>query len=240
MFIPALLYGQYVPQQSDTIKQYKKASVEYYEDSTLKKIQTLKLDDEGDLIAEGRFVEWYPEGTRKREGFIRNGSLDSTLIEYRQDMTKKSETLYREGKKIKETIYGKRGLASVDDKEEQNVLTRVERVVFPDGRLVVKEGYDENAGLFINHGKSAVYYYVDGPVNEEGSFRHGRMHGLITNWREDGTKAYDGIFKSHWMEDLWIYFDENGRPEKEVIFNKSKESSIKFFEIVPDSLIKSE
>jgi hypothetical protein len=42
------------------------------------------------------------------------------------------------------------------------------------------------------------------------------------------------------MEDLWLYFDTTEMLEKEVIFNKSKESSILFFEIVEDSLVKSE
>lgn len=238
--LTALAMAQQDSHKPQAIKQYKKVVVDYYPDSTLKKYQTVAVDDDGDLVEEGRFVEWYPSGTRKRSGFIKDGKLDSLVIEYREDMTRKSETLYRDGQKVKETIFGKRGLYSVDNKEEQSVLTRVDRFVFPDGRLVVKEGYDRKAGVFINHGKSAVYYYVDGPVNEEGSFRHGRMHGLITNWREDSTKAYEGVFKEHWMEDLWIYFDSTEMLEREVIFNKSKESSILFFETVPDSLIKSE
>jgi antitoxin component YwqK of YwqJK toxin-antitoxin module len=184
---------------------------ERYDSLTTKAIYTMLKDSTGQDIKDGLFVEWYPDGTRKREGAYKQNKLDGRIVEYREDLTKEFEKTYDDGKLVKTVEFGKRGLYPTTVEDSLEGRTRIEEVVLPNGRKVSKEGFDRTKTIFINHGPATVWYYDGGPVMEKGNFKRAKPDGLMVHWDAFGQKEFEGTFDSGNRDGLWIYWDGSGK-----------------------------
>lgn len=187
---------------------------ERYDSLTTKAIYTVIKDSSGQDIKDGLFVEWYPDGIRKREGTYKQNKLDGRIVEYREDLTKDSEKFYENGKLVKTVAYDKRGLYPADYEDSLGERTRIEEDVLPNGRKVSKEGYDRTKSIFVNHGPATVWYYDGGQVMEKGNFERGKPQGYMVRWDAFGKKEFEGTFDSGNRDGIWIYWDGKGKLQR--------------------------
>ena len=191
---------------------------ERYDSLTTKSIYTYITDSAGQKIKHGLFVEWYEDGIRHLEGSYKQGNLDGVVVEYRPDLTRKSEITYEEGKVIKKIEYDSLGLytKSVEDSLQERL--QVLREVVRSGKEVEKMGYPRTGNLFINHGPATVWYYEGGELMEKGNFMRASPHGLMTRWNPFGRKEFEGTFDKGNMDGIWIYWDEESELDRIEIY----------------------
>lgn len=195
---------------------------ERYDSLRLKAIYTVVTDSAGNVIRHGPFIKWTEEGTREAEGVYERDMMDDTITLYNHDMIRDVDYVMQEGDTLMKIEYDERGLYPVPVPDSLNVLTRVQNVVLPNEKKVVKEGYDRTDRIFINHGPATVWYYEDGPLMEKGNFKMGKPHGLMTRWSPYGHKEFEGRFEDGKREGLWVYFNETGAIDSILYFEDDK------------------
>jgi antitoxin component YwqK of YwqJK toxin-antitoxin module len=79
------------------------------------------------------------------------------------------------------------------------------------------EGYYNDAGK--KHGKW-VYWYEDGTKWSEGYFFEGENDKKRTTWHENGQLHYSGTYDKGKRVGIWKFYDESGKPTKEIDYDK--------------------
>jgi antitoxin component YwqK of YwqJK toxin-antitoxin module len=132
---------------------------------------------------------------------------DSIIVEHWEDNKPKKVEYYRENNskkvKVKESLF------------------------YTDGKLWEERIYDTPA-------KTAVLIRYDTKGNEELSIplnERGYMDGLYIKKYPNGQKAQEGIYSDGKRKDLWKYWYESGKLEKEIIFKEGcAETEIEWWE----------
>jgi len=217
-FLVILIFGGMADAQEAKIV------IENYDSLHLKEIRTMMLNADSQYVDRGVFVRWYESGTRWMDGRYDGDQPEGTVTEYREDLTRNSESVYEQGEKVEEIFYNKRGLEELSKSKQPSnqVFTRVDEITTPAGEYVQREGYDQPKGIFINHGKAQVWSEKDGPLYEEGIFRRGKLHGLVVRYYPDGKKEFEGTYKDGKQDGIWIYWDSTGAVERLVIYKDNE------------------
>ncbi len=65
-----------------------------------------------------------------------------------------------------------------------------------------------------------TYYYENGNKWSEGYFKKGLHDSIVNTWYENGQAQHEGFYKDGKEAGTWKYYNQQGRMEKEVDYNK--------------------
>lgn len=199
--------------------QVPECEIDYYDSIKVKEIRINTPDSSGEFIRQGHFLRYSEDGKRSMEGEFKGDQLDGTVITYRDDLSRASEAVYKDGKKISETLFDNLGILEADAPDSMRTLVRTAVAVLPNRNRVEKVGYDRTEKIFVNHGPATVWYYTDGPVFEMGNFKSGKPHGLMTRWGAFGDKQFEGPFKEGEYNGVWVYWFPDGSIDNITFYN---------------------
>ena len=60
-----------------------------------------------------------------------------------------------------------------------------------------------------------TFFYESGQKEKEGSCKYGKKDGKWTEWRLDGTRTVEGMFKDSEKHGQWTYWYRNGQKDRE-------------------------
>jgi len=165
---------------------------------------------------DGIYKEFYPNGSLKSEGFIKDEKSDSLWKNYYESGSIKSKGNYKEGAKQGKWTY-----------------------YYENGSLSGEGEYIDN----LSHGKW-VYYHPNGQISAEGAEREGKKEGYWKLYFEDGGLKGEGVYdagsgeyKEFYesgklklkgsvvdgkSEGTWEYYYETGEKEGEAEFSEGK------------------
>lgn len=93
------------------------------------------------------------------------------------------------------------------------------------GVLSAQTNKDHNYSIEKNDIVKAVYYYENGNVKQEGSYKDGKLHGTWASYNEDGTKQSMGEYANGQKTGKWFFW--TGAVLNEVDFNNSRIAQVK-------------
>ena len=72
---------------------------------------------------------------------------------------------------------------------------------------------------YITHGDlvEATYYYEDGTIQQQGTFKDGKLHGIWTSYDVNGNKLAVGIYKNGVKTGKWLFWTNSSLKEVEYI-----------------------
>lgn len=197
--------------------------IEYYDSLRIKEIHIEEADSSsGEYVKQGAFVRYYEDGARWLEGQYENGFIEGKVIEYRKNLTRNAVKEFYKGNEVSQVLLGERGFIKKEVADTSQFLTRLDKFTAPNGQYVHREGYDQKKKLFINHGRATVWVKEDGPLYEEGVFRHGKLHGLVVRYYPDGKKEFEGPYSEGKQNGVWLYWDKQGKLVKFVVNENDK------------------
>ena len=77
--------------------------------------------------------------------------------------------------------------------------------------LVSKDGLYYAPGSDKPYSGESVLYYESGQKMVEGTWKDGKLDGLLTEWYENGQKSGEGTLKDGKEDGLWTWWRENGQ-----------------------------
>ncbi len=80
-----------------------------------------------------------------------------------------------------------------------------------DGSTLIEKG----GLMYAPYSGEAVWYYEDGQKWTEGTYKDGKLHGLLTVWYENGQKEKEGTYKDGKLHGLLTGWHENGQKSLE-------------------------
>jgi len=82
------------------------------------------------------------------------------------------------------------------------------------GKVETQDGYIDAGGKFIAHGKFWTWYDKAAKRKlREGTILHGKSHGVVTFYHEDGSKSQEISFVDQKEHGVWRSWHENGKPK---------------------------
>lgn len=156
----------------------------------------------------GKYLSWFENGTKEYEGSVVNGQASGKCTYWNENGTLFSEITYLNG--LRE------GLSVYYDKN---------------GKKESEETYhkDNLAGKY-------VYYYPNGKKKEEGiqiynpETKITSYDGLVTNWREDGSKESEQTYKNGKSDGYYAWYHENGIMSEKGIYVNGKITEQQYFD----------
>jgi len=77
----------------------------------------------------------------------------------------------------------------------------------------------------VNQMAKATYYYDNGQVKQEGTYKDGKLHGSWVAYNENGTKQSMGEYTDGQKSGKWFFWSDNVL--NEVDFNNSRIAEVK-------------
>ena len=163
-------------------------TVEHYSDGTIRRKSESYVDESGQQILHGTFVEFYPNGNRFSAGSYAHGKRHGPWKFWYEDGPAARVARYQLG------VPEGRWLWYRSDG------TRSREASYANGKL---------------DGES-VYFAEDGKAPRRlESFREGRRHGLLSRWYDSGQKAVEIEFKDGVPDGREIRWHLNGQKQAE-------------------------
>jgi antitoxin component YwqK of YwqJK toxin-antitoxin module len=185
--------------------------VEKYDDGAIRvERQVVKMSD-NQVINDGKFTEYYPDGQKYAEGNFVNGVHDGAW------------TLWHPKGQICKTVTFKMGRAE-----------GTWDVFRPDGSMQAKRTYKNNKRdglwtMYHDDGKTphieATYvdgvvegvrrvYFANGKLQQEAIYSGNMLNGPLTEWDETGRKVLDANFKNNKRDGEFTLFRPDGETVK--------------------------
>lgn len=119
----------------------------------------------------GAFISYYKNDIIKEKGFIKNGKLDSALTSFDKAGNPLSILIFKEGKTVHQTLY------------------------FPNSNKIKRKTSLQNK----NEDGLCTTYYLNGSLQDSGSYAMGKKVGKWTYWNKNGEKNLEIIIH----KDCW-------------------------------------
>ena len=135
-----------------------------------------------------KLVQWHKNGRKKSEYLYKDGKKQGAWRQWYSSGQIKKEKIYADDKLIREASYGREITAEILYKDGQLFISREYR----DGIISVEKTYQ--SGKLIR----TRWFYPDGRICEERRYKGGKKHGR------------------------WLYWDKNGELRSEVFYREGK------------------
>lgn len=205
-----------------------------------------KIDDNGKLIYEGRFVNNVPTGEFRY--YHDNGELKS-ISEFLNGVHKVKTTLFHpNGKAAAEGIF----VDQIKDGEWKYWDTDGTLITLENYKNGVKEGvwatYSANTGIilqeehFLNgklHGVCKTFF-ADGNISNLITYVDGKRNGLSESYLVDKKVATHGFYHNNRKTGVWEYYDQSGNLRKTVEFlqDRPQKCYLHFARVVNGAAVK--
>ena len=88
--------------------------------------------------------------------------------------------------------------------------------------LVSKDGLYYAPGSDKPYSGESVLYYESGQKMSEGTWKDGKLNGLLTGWYENGQKMMEATLKDGAPDGLWTSLYEKGQKQSETIYKNGE------------------
>ena len=152
-----------------------------------------RVDDHGEHVRHGPYVEIYEGGGKREYGRFRDGKRDGTWSRWHPSGKIDAITLWDYGKPVSFEAWHDSG-----QKWEQ-------------GSFV--DGFKQGPWL---------RWHENGQKELEANYDHGTLERLYTMWHDNGQKEQQGEYKHGIREGLWVAWHRNGQKRQEILFHTGK------------------
>jgi antitoxin component YwqK of YwqJK toxin-antitoxin module len=176
-----------------------------------------KLDQHGERIRHGPYLEVYESSYRKEIGQYRDGRRVGTWMRWYPTNQPSSTTVYEDGKPATFVAWHENGQKWEEGRFEKGR---------PNGAWIRwhANGKKEFEG-FYNHGtldRLFTTWHDNGQKEEEGSYDDGVRQGMWTKWHRNGQKRSEILFHDGKPEDWYRAWHENGQQAEQALFQHGK------------------
>lgn len=210
-----------------------------YDDGFLKSVKEINRYDK-DSLKTGYWIEMYPNGKVKSEGYFRKGKPDGIVKEYNTKGGIEKMEKFQNGE--------------IDEQAEEIVMLQLHKEYHPNGKIRLEGGYTEGLkqGIFREFdlsGDSVVnsymydkdtliaegivlkngeyegewkYYYKSGEIKSEGKYENTIREGKWTYYYKNGKKEQVGKYRNNEPHGMWTWYYPNGMVKKQEYFRKGK------------------
>jgi antitoxin component YwqK of YwqJK toxin-antitoxin module len=152
-----------------------------------------RVDDHGEHVRHGPYVEIYEGGGKREYGRFRDGKRDGTWSRWHPSGKIDAITLWDYGKPVSFEAWHDSG-----QKWEQ-------------GSFV--DGFKQGPWL---------RWHENGQKELEANYDHGTLERLYTMWHDNGQKEQQGEYKHGIREGLWVAWHRNGQKRQEILYHEGK------------------
>ena len=191
----------------------------YYSNKKLAYTREGKLDEDYNLLTNGKYTEYYKNGQMKVQGSYKEGKRDGEFKAFLKNGKSAGSVFYKDGKIIKSTLVkamkDNASFSPVTDiyykLEDSHTLRKVD---YENGLLRIYFIYNKDG---IPDGES-VEYYEEGNIKSIIPFRNNMVEGLTITYYENGNIDEEVNYKNDKMNGEAKSYDENGKLNGRTIF----------------------
>ena len=191
----------------------------YYSNKELAYIKEGKLTENLDVLANGKYTEYYKNGKIKIQGNYKEGRRNGEFKTFLKNSKSAGSVIYKDGKIIKSTL-----IKSMKDNASFSPISYVNydldtsysigKVDFPNKLLKTYYMYNKKGVL---NGDS-IKYYEEGNIQSIVPYKNNLVEGLIIRYYENGNIKEEVNYKNDKMNDEAKSYDENGKLNGRTIF----------------------
>ncbi len=191
----------------------------YYSNKKLAYIKEGKLTENLDVLANGKYTEYYKNGKIKIQGNYKEGRRNGEFKTFLKNSKSAGSVIYKDGKIIKSTL-----IKSMKDNASFSPISYVNydldtsysigKVDFPNKLLKTYYMYNKKGVL---NGDS-IKYYEEGNIQSIVPYKNNLVEGLIITYYENGNIKEEVHYKNDKMNGEAKSYDENGKLNGRTIF----------------------
>ena len=191
----------------------------YYSNKELAYIKEGKLTENLDVLANGKYTEYYKNGKIKIQGNYKEGRRNGEFKTFLKNSKSAGSVIYKDGKIIKSTL-----IKSMKDNASFSPISYVNydldtsysigKVDFPNKLLKTYYMYNKKGVL---NGDS-IKYYEEGNIQSIVPYKNNLVEGLIIRYYENGNIKEEINYKNDKMNGEAKSYDENGKLNGRTIF----------------------
>ena len=191
----------------------------YYSNKKLAYIKEGKLTEKLDILANGKYTEYYKNGKIKIQGNYKEGRRNGEFKVYLKNGKGAGSVIYKDGKIIKSTL-----IKTMKDNASFSPISYINydldtsysigKVDFPNKLLKTYYMYDKNEVL---NGDS-IKYYEEGNIQSIVPYKNNLVEGLVIRYYENGNIKEEVNYKNDKMNGEAKSYDENGKLNGRTIF----------------------
>lgn len=191
----------------------------YYSNKELAYIKEGKLTENLDVLANGKYTEYYKNGKIKIQGNYKEGRRNGEFKTFLKNSKNAGSVIYKDGKIIKSTL-----IKSMKDNASFSPISYVNydldtsysigKVDFPNKLLKTYYMYNKKGVL---NGDS-IKYYEEGNIQSIVPYKNNLVEGLIIRYYENGNIKEEVNYKNDKMNGEAKSYDENGKLNGRTIF----------------------
>ena len=191
----------------------------YYSNKKLAYIKEGKLTEKLDVLANGKYTEYYKNGKIKIQGNYKEGRRNGEFKTFLKNSKSAGSVIYKDGKIIKSTL-----IKSMKDNASFSPISYVNydldtsysigKVDFPNKHLKTYYMYNKKGVL---NGDS-IKYYEEGNIQSIVPYKNNLVEGLIIRYYENGNIKEEVNYKNDKMNGEAKSYDENGKLNGRTIF----------------------
>jgi len=191
----------------------------YYSNKELAYIKEGKLTENLDVLANGKYTEYYKNGKIKIQGNYKEGRRNGEFKTFLKNSKSAGSVIYKDGKIIKSTL-----IKSMKDNASFSPISYVNydldtsysigKVDFPNKLLKTYYMYNKKGVL---NGDS-IKYYEEGNIQSIVPYKNNLVEGLVITYYENGNIKEEVHYKNDKMNGEAKSYDENGKLNGRTIF----------------------
>ena len=191
----------------------------YYSNKELAYIKEGKLTENLDVLASGKYTEYYKNGKIKIQGNYKEGRRNGEFKTFLKNSKSAGSVIYKDGKIIKSTL-----IKSMKDNASFSPISYVNydldtsysigKVDFPNKLLKTYYMYNKKGVL---NGDS-IKYYEEGNIQSIVPYKNNLVEGLIIRYYENGNIKEEVNYKNDKMNGEAKSYDENGKLNGRTVF----------------------
>ena len=191
----------------------------YYSNKELAYIKEGKLTENLDVLANGKYTEYYKNGKIKIQGNYKEGRRNGEFKTFLKNSKSAGSVIYKDGKIIKSTL-----IKTMKDNASFSPISYVNydldtsysigKVDFPNKLLKTYYMYNKKGVL---NGDS-IKYYEEGNIQSIVPYKNNLVEGLIIRYYENGNIKEEVNYKNDKMNGEAKSYDENGKLNGRTIF----------------------
>ena len=191
----------------------------YYSNKELAYIKEGKLTENLDVLANGKYTEYYKNGKIKIQGNYKEGRRNGEFKTFLKNSKSAGSVIYKDGKIIKSTL-----IKSMKDNASFSPISYVNydldtsysigKVDFPNKLLKTYYMYNKKGVL---NGDS-IKYYEEGNIQSIFPYKNNLIEGLVIRYYENGNIKEEVNYKNDKMNGEAKSYDENGKLNGRTIF----------------------
>ena len=191
----------------------------YYSNKKLAYTREGKLDEDYNLLTNGKYTEYYKNGQMKVQGSYKEGKRDGEFKAFLKNGKSAGSVFYKDGKIIKSTlIKAMKNNASFPPVDNINykldTTHTLGKVEFENGLLRTYFIFNKNGLLDGN----SIEYYEEGNIESIVPYKNNVVEGLVITYYENGNIDEEVNYKNNKMNGEAKSYDENGKLNGRTIF----------------------